>query len=287
MKTSGLFTVHSFKIPMRYNKPFRIVFFGDVHWDSPNHARGKWNEFLRYARTLKDAWFFGMGDYLDSTSTTERECLGHISPKMHETFRNDVAALQLEKCERFAKEISFMRGRIIGMLNGNHYFQFASGINSDQTICELVGAKYLGVCSFTRLTFECGGRGHTRDIFAHHGAGAARLIGGSINRVQQMAEGVEADIYAMGHDHKRGAVPAQPRLFLRQRIGSELVVEQREPIVLRSGSYLASYENNVVNYNVDACRAPSSLGHVEILVNVKRVDCKKLAEVDVEMRTLV
>lgn len=287
MKTSGLFTVHSFQIPMRYNKPFRIVFFGDVHRDSPNHAHGKWKEFLRYARTLKDAWFFGMGDYLDSTSTTERECLGHISTKMHETFRNDVAALQLAKCELFAKEIEFMRGRVIGMLNGNHYFQFASGINSDQKICELVGAKYLGVCSFTRLTFECGGRNHTRDIFAHHGAGAARLIGGSLNRVQQMAEGVEADIYAMGHDHKRGAVPAQPRLFLRQAIGSELIVEQREPIVLRSGSYLASYENNVVNYNVDACRAPSSLGHVEVLVNVKRVDHNKNANVEVEMRTLV
>lgn len=287
MKTSGLFTVHSFRIPMRYNKPFRIVFFGDVHRDSPNHAHGKWKEFLRYARTLNDAWFFGMGDYLDSTSTTERECLGHISSKMHETFRKDVQELQKAKCQLFADEISFMKGRIIGMLNGNHYFEFASGINSDQKICELVGAKYLGVCSFTRLTFECGGRNHTRDIFAHHGAGASRLIGGSINRVQQMAEGVEADIYAMGHDHKRGAVPAQPRLFLRQSIGSELVVEQREPVVLRSGSYLASYENNVVNYNVDSCRAPSSLGHVEILVNVKRVDRNKNANVEVEMRTLV
>lgn len=290
MKTSGLFTVHGFKIPMTYNQPFRLVFFGDVHRDSPNHAHGKWREFLDYARGLKDAWFFGMGDYLDSTSTSERECLGNISPKMHETFRNDIAALQLAKCELFAKEINFMRGRIIGLLNGNHYFQFASGINSDQKICELLGAKYLGVCSFVRLYFETRGRHHARDIFAHHGAGAARLIGGSINRVQQMAEGAEADILAMGHDHKRAAVPGQPRLFLRHSSAGGLEVESREPVVLRTGSFLASYEPGVVNYNVDACRSPSSLGHVEVLINVKctmNPRPKRSRQVEVEMRTLV
>ena len=66
MKTSGLFTVHSFNISVTA-KPIRIVFLGDIHWDSPNHARSKWKECLRYCRSLKDAWYVGMGDYLDST----------------------------------------------------------------------------------------------------------------------------------------------------------------------------------------------------------------------------
>lgn len=283
MKTSGLFTVHTHKIPVSYGKPIRLIFFGDVHWDSPDHARSKWKEFLDYAKRQKDAWFFGMGDYLDSTSTSERSCLGNISDKMHETFRNDIQALQLEKVERLASELQFMRGRIIGLLNGNHYFEFSSGINGDQKLCELLGAKYLGVCSFVRLSFENCGRNVTRDIFAHHGAGAARLIGGSLNRVQQMAEGAEADIYAMGHDHKRGAVPAQPRLFLADSAGA-LKVEHREPIALRTGSFLASFRNGQVNYNVDACRPPSSLGHVEVLVTVRR---KEKIGTEVEMRTLV
>lgn len=288
MKTSGLFETHSFKIPVKYNKPFRLIFFGDVHRDAPSHAHEKWQEFLDYARKQKDAWFFGMGDYLDSTSTSERECLGNITEKMHETFRRDIQELQLAKCELIAKELSFMRGRIIGMLNGNHYFQFQSGINSDQKICEMLAAKYLGVCAFVRLTFDNGnGRYHTRDIFAHHGMGASRLVGGSLNRVAQMAEGAEADIFAMGHDHKRGAVPGQTRLFLMQgKNGVRL--ESREPIVLRSGSFLKSFEPGKSNYNVDACRAPSSLGHVEILVNVKCSEgMDKEKNVEIEMRSLV
>jgi hypothetical protein len=300
MKTSGLFTVHGYKIPVRYNKPFRIIFFGDVHWDSPDFARTKWDKFLAYARDLvrkagrggEPVYFFGMGDYLDSTSTSERECLGAMSPKMHETFRNDIQALQLAKIEKLADELSFMRGRIIGMLNGNHFFEFQSGINGDQKLCELLAAKYLGVCSLVRLYFDNCGRECSRDIFAHHGAGAARLVGGSLNRVQQMAEGVEADIMAMGHDHKRAASPAQPRLFLVNTKRNGLKVEQRQPVLLRTGSFLTSFTPGTVNYNVDACRPPSSLGHVEVLINVtanylKQGSKRTWSPAEIEMRTLV
>lgn len=287
MKTSGLFTTHGFQIPFRYGVPIRLLFFGDVHWDSPNHAKREWQEFLQYADELdhKTTYFFGMGDYLDSTSTTERECLGTISKKMHETFRNDVQQLQLAKCEALAKELAFMRGRIIGLLNGNHYFEFASGLNSDQKLCELLGTRYLGVCSLVRLSFnEHSKHGHsvTRDLFAHHGKGAARLLGGSLNRVAQMAEGVEADIYAMGHDHKRLASPGQTRLFLRSHHAS-LSLEQRDCVVLRCGSFLSSYKPGQVDYNVDECRAPNNAGHVEVLVTIRNKGDKRI----VEMRTMV
>ena len=168
---------------------------GDVHRDSPNHADSKWQEDLEYFRKLpKDStYFLGMGDYLDSTSTSERECLGQISKSMHETFKRDTKALQLAKIEMLAKEMDFMNGRTIGLINGNHYFEFDSGINGDQKLAEMLDCKYLGVCALIRVYFSEHGRQHSLDIFAHHGCGAARLIGGSINRVAQMFEGVEAD----------------------------------------------------------------------------------------------
>lgn len=284
LKTSGVFTTHGFTIPVKSGSPVKIIFFGDVHRDSPLHAHEKWQEFLAYAKTQKNAYFFGMGDYLDSTSTTERECLGSISPKMHDTFRNDIQQLQLAKIELMAKELAFMRGRIIGMLNGNHYFQFQSGINSDQKLCELLGAKYLGVCSFVRMTFEAHGRRHTRDLFAHHGQGAARLIGGSLNRVAQMFEGVEADFVAMGHDHKRGIVPGQPRMFLGAYSpqSKQYELKHRETWVIRSGSYLQAYIPGESSYNVDSCRAPSSLGHVELVVTIQDSGHRGEARIDIQ-----
>jgi len=142
VKTSGLFTVHGHKIQFKYNVPFKLIFFGDVHRDSPDHADGKWKRFLEYAKSQKNAYFFGMGDYLDSTSTSERDCLGSISPKMHDTFRKDIELLQMAKIELIAKELSFMKGKIVGMLNGNHYFNFQSGISGDQKLCELLGSLF-------------------------------------------------------------------------------------------------------------------------------------------------
>lgn len=267
MLTSGLFTTHAFTIKTGYGVENRIIIFGDVHRDSPNHADTKWQEDLDYFRSQKDAYFLGMGDYLDSTSTSERECLGNISPKMHETFRNNVQALQQAKIDMMADELSFMKGRLIGLINGNHYFEFQSGINGDQKLAEALHCKYLGVCSLIRLTFNTNGRCLPIDIFAHHGVGAARLVGGSINRVTQVFEGVDADVAIMGHDHKRGAVPAAPRIYLEQtRAG--LKVRQRETWAVRSGSYLASFRAGEVNYNVDNCRTPSSLGHVEMRVKL-------------------
>ncbi len=264
MKTDGLFTTHAFKIPAKHKKPIRLVIFGDVHRDSPNHAHSAWQEDLKHFRTLKDAYFLGMGDYLDSTSTSERDCLGRISSEMHETFSKDVNALQLEKVNLMAKELEFMRGRIVGLLGGNHYWQFQHGGTTDTKLAELLGTAYLGVSSFIRLTFENYGRHKTIDLWLHHGAGGARLVGGSLNRVDQMREYAEADVFCMGHDHKRGALPATPRLHLASSTEG-LKVKHRQQWLVRSGSYLASYEPGVRNYNVDAARGPCSLGHVELI----------------------
>jgi hypothetical protein len=169
--TSGLFTTHSFVIPAHYGQEIRLCIFGDVHRDSPNHANTKWQEDLSLFRSQKDAYFLGMGDYLDSTSTTERECLGHISKQMHDTFRKDIQALQQAKIDMIADELSSMKGRLIGLINGNHFFEFQSGINSDQKLADALGCKYLGVCSLMRLYFSVAGRQSALDIFAHHGMG--------------------------------------------------------------------------------------------------------------------
>ncbi len=271
MKTTGLFVVHNYTIPIGYGKPIRLVFFGDVHRDSPHNAETKWMEFLHYAKRLKNAWFLGMGDYLDSTSSSERSAWAIACMQLHETKKEDVEKHEVSKCARFAKEIDFMKGRLIGLIGGNHYFNFQNGTNSDQKICEKMECKFLGVSSFIRLTLESNGRKHTLDIWLHHGAGGARLVGGSINKVDQMREHAEADIYAMGHDHGRMAVPAKPRMRLGTSGGGQkLRVKERQQWLLRTGSFLASYVDGTASYNVDAARGPSSLGHVELEISVSR-----------------
>ena len=267
MNTSGVFTVHQYPILCNENKPFRLVIFGDVHRDSPNHAKRSWQDDLKLLQSYpKDStYFLGMGDYFDNASASERSNLVRIGPDMHETIVNDLSILAQSKVKAFAKEIDFMRGRLVGLVNGNHFFNFQDGTNTDQRLCGLLDCKYLGVSSFIRLAVTSKRNSHhSLDIWVHHGKGAARLVGGSINRVDQMREAAEADLYVMGHDHNRMAVPAKPRLFLRNTSRGGLEVKQRQSYLIRSGSYLASYEDGQSNYNVDEARNPCSIGHVEL-----------------------
>lgn len=287
MKTSGLFTLHRFTIPVKAaGVPITIIPFGDVHRDAPLHAKEEWQKFLAYARGLgENVYFLGLGDYVDSASTSERDCL--VGAKLHESTRNDLDELARAKVSLLAKELAFMKGRLIGLMNGNHYYQFPDGTNTDNKLCDKLGCKYLGCSTFIRLTFEYSGVRLAHDIWAHHGAGAARLPGGSINRVEQMREVAEADTYIMGHDHARMVVPAHPRFSLRYTTKGGTALVARQSHLVRSGSFLKSYEDGQVSYNSDAARGPRSLGHVELeftFVNtteagrlVRRLDVRGIA----------
>ena len=148
-------------------------------------------------------------------------------------------------------------GNIFRELEGHHVLSAA------------LGAKYLGVCSLIRLTFECGRSSTSIDIMAHHGKGGGMLAGSSFNTVEKMQNVMEADIYLMGHDHMKGAIPGKPRLRFTQGRGS-ISVKERTPHLGRTGSFLKAYEPGMVNYNVDVCRSPCALGWIEFDLELAR-----------------
>ena len=86
MKTTGIFTIHEYGIPIRsQSQPVYLHFFGDVHRDSPLHAADAWKKYLAYAKQgAHDNWFLGMGDYVDCCSTSERIAITSIRHALHE-----------------------------------------------------------------------------------------------------------------------------------------------------------------------------------------------------------
>jgi len=271
MQTTGLFTVHEVRIKAKIGEPVTLFPFGDVHRDSNLHALREWQEFLEHAKKKKNALFLGMGDYSDGLSTSERTIIG--CGGLHETTHKSLEKLYAGHTANFAKEIAFMRGRLLGLMGGNHYVTFADGSNSDNMLCSLMGAKFLGVCSFIRLVFEIEGRTNKTisvDIFAHHGKGGGQTPGATFNTIEKMMAGADADIYLMGHDHRKGCIPSTPRLKLISS-GGNLNVSEREPWLGRTGSFLKAYEPGEVSYNVDAGRSPCALGWIELELTPLRI----------------
>lgn len=277
MKTTGLFTTHRVEIEAEHNKPFTLIPFGDVHRDSDLHAHDEWKDFLSYAKSKPNALFLGMGDYTDGVSTSERIVLSDSG--LHDTTRRTMEDVYKGVAKTLSNELSFMRGRIIGMLGGNHYLRFNDGDTTDHLLASSLGTKFLGVCSFIRLSLRFKGRDGFRqslDIFAHHGKGGGNTPGSSFNTIEQMSKTAEADIFLMGHTHGKGCIPSSPRLQLSStgKTG-ELNVKERTPWLGRTGSFLKAYEPGRVSYNVDAGRSPCALGWIEFEITPVRSQSKE------------
>lgn len=271
MKTTGIFSTHRVELEVATGRPFKLIPFGDVHRDSDMHADEHWQRFLAHAKRQKNAVFLGMGDYTDGVSTSERMVLSGL----HDTTKTTMKDKYLGVAETLHRELEFMKGRCIGMLGGNHYFDFGDGDTTDHVLAASLGAKFLGVCSFIRLSMTFKGRPNTRahlDIFAHHGKGGGVLPGSTFNTLEKMQQSADADFYLMGHDHKLGCIPSSPRLKLVSTgPKAELNVRERQPWLGRTGSFLKAYEPGRVSYNVDAARSPCALGWIEFEITPRRV----------------
>lgn len=170
------------------------------------------------------------------------------------------------RIRHLAKELSFMKNRIIGILNGNHYQSYRDGTNGDQYLANELGAKYLGVCAAVRVNFDYCGKHCGILLVAHHGRGAGTTAGGRLNSVEKLAGyWPEAEIVLMGDNHARGAVPLGDKLTLVQASNTECgyALKSRKTYIARTGSFLKSYEPGESSYVVDAALPPASLGWVE------------------------
>jgi hypothetical protein len=269
MQTTGIFTTHTFDIHYtKFDEPFYLIPFGDVHRSSPACDEERWTEMLRWGKKKPRCYWLGIGDYDDLASASERFILG--DRRLHDSTAKTIEALYLKHTQRFAKEIGFMRDRIIGLHEGNHYGEFPNGTTTTQKLAELMGCKYLGVSSFIRLRFinkSCKYH-NVVDIWTHHGKSGGRTSGSSLNPVERMMGISEADVYLMGHDHRK-TVAHKSRLRL-VRDGDGIRIVSRTIILGRTGGFLKGYETGTASYVADGAYDPCELGVIKIEMTPKR-----------------
>lgn len=258
------FTIHRFIIKVfEFGKPINLYVFGDVHRFAKGCVEDKWLQFLDTAKRDTNTLFLGMGDYDDFASLSEREIL--LNPGLHDDTRWTIDDIYTKRIMQFVNEIRFMKTKLIGLLEGNHYGVFSmGGMTTTQEMCNMMKCRYLGVNSFIRLSFIHGSKRTSLDIFAHHGKGAARLIGSSLNSVEHMVSNAEADIYLMGHDHQRNAGKLS-RLHL-QNGGDGLVLKDKTMIIARTGSFLRGYMPDHQSYVTRGAMKPSDIGYLKLIL---------------------
>lgn len=281
MRTDGIFSLHQVTVKSRSGEEWKLIPFGDVHRDSPAHAEDEWRKFKEYASKQDKVLFLGMGDYLDSFAASERVIMG--DPHLHESTKRREENEARGRVSALASELSFMRGKLIGLLSGNHYVQFDDGTTSDMLLASKLSTKFLGVCSAIRISFELKRANRVSvDVFAHHGRGGGMTAGGRMNAVEKLTQVCEADVFLMGDNHARGILPLGDKLRISST-QSGMFLRSRRCWIGRTGSFLRGYVANEPSYVVDRALPPASLGWVEFSLTPRRTHTTDYDRLSVEI----
>lgn len=214
------------------NQKMLLMPLGDIHEGSEGWPEHKFMAQLEWGME-RGATFLGMGEAFDFTSTSQRSLLDPL----REGTKKQLDNFMMTRVERFIKLISFTKGHWMGMLEGDHYWQFQNGFSSDQILCQRLGCPFLGTSAFIRIGF--GIRRHPEadcTIYAHHGIGGGRTVGGHLTRLEDLLKWIEADIYLMGHVHTKVSDPID-----RQYISKEGIHYHRTKLMARTGGWLRGY----------------------------------------------
>lgn len=284
-----VFKEHRLAINYKTGDEIHIQPFGDVHRDTTTCDVERWRWFLKSAKEMPDnTLFVGMGDFHDFASAKEAKILKNSD--IHDQTKDMLDEIVIRNNRKFAQEISFMRGRLIGMLDGNHNWVFRNGKTATEDLCERLGCPYLGWLSHVTIDVEMyseigKSRGNHCNIYLIlcHGKAGGKLLGTSITQVTDLARIFPvADIYIMGHDHQRGAWPAS---ILIPGTNKSLIKQKRQ-MFCRSGCFKKGYVEGISGYEIGRLLRPNDLGVVTLSISFHR-DVKETDRIITDIKAIV
>lgn len=244
----------------------------------PEGEIGLIKKFVERVRSDPSARVILMGDMLDQDRTHRRKYRrGYVDDENSVHSHDD--RHNRKDVEDLAQLLAPIRAQVFGVLQGNHYYQYASGVTSDQYLCELLDVPYCGPVGVFRIAMRVsGGSSRNLKIWSHHSGGSTggRTLGGSVNALLRQENSWNADIYLIGHDHRR-ICWRESVLDISDR-GTPAVYE-RTRVFGRAGAFLKTFKHedcipkkslHTPGYGEKAAYRPADLGWVEIGVRLKR-----------------
>lgn len=262
---------------LRDHAPVTIAPLGDIQWSGERGPTAKDTLKRHIDRCLEaNAYFLGMGDYTDFLSPSNRTRLEAAA--LYDTAKDviDDKALELmfELYEKFLKPT---KGRWLGLLEGHHFTQLKTGETTDQRLCQLLNARFLGTSAYIRLLFKQSSMSGNVVLWAHHGCGGGQTAGAPLNKLEKAFSRWEgADVFFMGHTTK---APADriPRPYPRWHGHSAPDLVHRDVLLVNTGGFSKSYIVSSIQgrtprggYAEKGMMQPSSIGAPLVMIRPQR-----------------
>ena len=211
---------HGKVFKLKTSEMLSIFIFGDLQFRRNDDAfdSSAWEQFRDEFKSTPNAWALGLGDYEDFLRPTMRARI-QASVAGDDSARQQIDDRVRSEQEAIIKEMSFLEGRLIGLHSGHHEWEFSTGDNSTQRLCQALKSPYLGWMASTRVGIgeEWSNSTFTYTIISMHGTGSALATTTDARWLEsRIVPAFEADHYIRGHSCKSVAWTAFERHSIRR-----------------------------------------------------------------------
>jgi hypothetical protein len=240
-------TVDSLLFPL---KEVRVIPICDTHIGAQGADLDRLRKTILWG-VEHDCYFIGVGDYWDVASPSNRRALASITlydsvremmdDRMHEMFKKGLAIFKPA------------RDRFLGLVTGDHVWEFGDGSTTDTRLAEEMGCKFMGDGAgetILKFYYEKPSKGNnlyaTCELWYHHGKGWGESPVAAVNQLAKAAAHFYADCYFIAHQHKKG-VGYSPWLRFHVTPKGHIFYEAQERPLVACGGYLKGYQQGSTN----------------------------------------
>lgn len=200
----NLETRRSWMLP-KYRE-LRLLFLGDIQLGGETDLR-RLKSYVSFARRI-GAYVVGMGDYIDVASPSNRILIARMVAEGYDSTEKAIDRAGMGYVREAYDILSPLKGRILGLIRGHHWCQFSGGQGDSTTLlAKMLDTQNAGDCALLNLVFV-NPNDPTQQlvckIWAHHGTGSGMTASSATARLEHITKAFFANIYAMGHQTKKG-----------------------------------------------------------------------------------
>ena len=259
------------KITITYEKKgekFRLIPIGDLHIGNRGCDIKKIKDLISWIAEKENTYWIGMGDYLEAINYTDKRFdPSSVAKKYLDCLDNLVEEQKADFISLFEK----IKHRCIGLHTGNHEDAIRRFYHVDvvNDIAKEFNVKNLRYSAFTILQFARSKENWKTKamrnfiIFSTHGRAGGRKGGNKINRLEDLMAWFDADVYLMGHSHKKILTTVTQLSVITGKKNSTLIYKKKIGAV--TGSFLQGYAlGGLTSYTERWEYPPTDLGVIKI-----------------------
>lgn len=245
----------------------KLIPLGDIHLGAKGCEEDLLQKTVDYIRKTKNCYWLGMGDAADFINTSDKRWGNDVADWIKVS---DLPNLPKVQADRYLDYVYPIRHKCMGLLEGNHeetirrryHYSVADYIAVKMNVPNLTYTAHIRWRIERKSKSD--GRNTYRNIiiYATHGAGGGRYLGGKINRLIGSCVGFDASIYCMGHIHEK-LIHTIPSLRIYGHGDNIRHIDNNRYFIL-TGTFLKTYENNARSYGEKTMYNPTALGMVTI-----------------------